>query len=338
MSLAPLRRRRIVVLPDVYTDAVCEMPPWPEASRRLGAIAARGGGNLPVGPIRIKAGGNAANLALALAHLGAQVDLIAATDAMGRDLVARAAAGTRLNLERVRVGPTGSATLALECGGANVMLSHPGPLSAFGPARLEAEDWQRIEAADAVAVVNWAQNQQGTELLAAVARRVGADSFLYFDSGDPRHRGAEARQLVRPTAWWPRVGAFGMNRNELEAFTGRTLEEDDLVTAAQGLAARLGTRIDFHCRLWAASITADTVARTKAFASRGRRATGAGDAWNAGNLAGQLLGWDARERLRLAHRVATLYVTGSDGMPPDAAAVVKPVRRPASENVLLVPP
>lgn len=337
MTLAPLRSKRVVVMPDIYTDAVCPLPAWPEASRRMGTIASRGGGNLPVGPIRIKAGGNAANLALALAHLGAEVDLIAATDAIGRDLVARAAAGTRLNLDRVRVGATGSTTLALECDGANVMLSHAGPLAGFGPQRLETEDWERITQADAVAVVNWAQNQQGTELLSAVARRKSPATFLYFDAGDPRHRGPDARQLVRPAAWWTQVNAFGMNQNELEAFSGRSIGPDELESAAEALAQRLGTRIDFHCRAWAASVTTEATVRSKAFGRPGRRATGAGDAWNAGNLAGQLLGLDARKRLRLAHRVATLYVTGPDGMPPDAAAVVRPVRRATAEKTLVVP-
>ena len=336
MSLASLPRKRVVVLPDVYTDAICPLPAWPEAQARLAAVAARGGGNIPVGPIQLKVGGNAANLALALARLGAQVDLVADTDMLGLQLLQRAAAGTRLSLGRVRLTPTGSMTVALEMAGANVMLSHAGPLAAFGPERLEAEDWALINEADAVAVVNWAQNPRGTDLLAAVARRTSPGTFLFFDSGDPRHR-TDAADLVRPAPWWSRVGAFGMNQNELGAFTGRTLAEEDLVPVAQEMAGRLGTRIDFHCRGWAASVTADTVVKAKASAARGRRATGAGDAWNAGDLAGELLGWDAKERLRLAHRVATLYVTGADGLPPDAAAVARPARSNPKTPLLVHP-
>lgn len=324
-STPSLRRARVVVLPDVYTDVLVPVPPWAATSKALDAIAARGGGNLPVGPVEVKLGGNAANLAFALARLGATVDLVANTDARGHRLLQAAAKGTRLRLDRVRVGPEGSTTVALESPQANVMLSHAGPLAAFGPEALEAEDWDAIAEADAVAVVNWAQNRHGTRLLSAIAGRVGSGTFLFFDAGDPRHR-PDAGALAKPAGWWAKVGAFGVNRNELSAFVGRELAEADVKPAARELSRRLGTRIDFHCRAWAASVEGDEVVQAKALAPKGRRATGAGDAWNAGNLAGQLLGLEAKERLRLAHRVATLYVTGDDGLPPLAqAAFTRPV-------------
>lgn len=309
-----------MVLPDVYTDILVPVPAWGQTARSLDAIAGRGGGNMPVGPIHFKLGGNAANLAHGLARLGATVDLVAHTDERGHALLQAAAKGTRLRLDRVRVTDEGSTTVAMESPDANVMLSHAGPLADFGPEALQADDWQAIEEADAVAVVNWAQNRHGTKLLAAVAKRIGSDTFLFFDSGDPRHR-PDATVLAKPAAWWRKVGAFGVNRNELSAFVGRDLAEPDLLDAARELSARLGTRIDFHCRSWAASIHGDDVTQVRALAPKGRRATGAGDAWNAGNIAGQLLDLPAKERLRLAHRVATLYVTNPDAVPPDESAV-----------------
>ncbi|MCA1819329.1 MAG: PfkB family carbohydrate kinase, partial [Halobacteriales archaeon] len=206
--------------------------------------------------------------------------------------------------------------------------SHAGPLADFGPSRLTDADWQAIEAADAVAVVNWAQNRQGTRLLSTVARRLGGDRFLYFDAGDPRHRGADAQALAKSAPWWPQVGAFGVNDNELSAFLGREIAQAEYAEAAQELAARLGTRVDFHCRKWAASATADGIVRVPALAEPGLRSTGAGDAWNAGNLAGELLGLPDRERLRLAHTVATAYVTSPDGLPPTAASLLPRKNRP----------
>jgi ribokinase len=314
-----LRRARAVVLPDLYVDALAFLPPWPTTGKKMGAIARHGGGNLPVGPIEFKLGGNAANLAVALARLGVQVDLIARTDALGRSLLERAAAGTQLGTAGVQVGATASASLVLECGPANVMLSHAGPLSAFGPERLTAADWERIESADVVALVNWAQNKRGTALLRALSRRLGRRGvFLYLDTGDVRHRGPEVPALLRDRAAWRGVSAFGLNQNELGTFcSGTTLAH------AQGLAQDLDVALDLHTRTWAASVTGDTTVRVAASRIPARRLTGAGDAWNAGNLAGYLLELNARDRLGLAHRVATRYVTGASGLPPTAAETAR---------------
>ncbi|MES2153985.1 MAG: carbohydrate kinase family protein [bacterium] len=318
-SLSPLRRKRAVILPDLYVDALAFLPPWATASRRLGAIAGRGGGNLPVPPIEFKLGGNAANLAVALAHLGAQVDLVAQTDELGNSLLQRAAAGTRLRTDGVRVGSKGSASLALEFGRSNVMLSHAGPLQEFGPGQLTKQDWQRIESADLVAVVNWAQNQRGTALLRALSARLDACGiFLYVDPGDVRHRGPDVAALRRDKSAWKGVGSMGMNDNELDAFTGGSTLQD-----AQGLAEELGIRIDLHNRKWAASVTGQTAVKVPAGRAPARRLTGAGDAWNAGNVAGYLLDLGDRERLALAHRVATSYVTGPAAVATTAMEVAR---------------
>lgn len=324
--LLALAKKRIVVLPDFYIDALAFLPPWGVARPRLEAIALQGGGNLPVKPVEIKVGGNAANLALALARLGAHVDLISETDALGYHLLQTAARGTGLGTRRVRVGDRAAVTLGLEFGDANVMLSHAGPLMDFGPERLEDQDWRMLERADAVALVNWAQNHRGTNLLRALASRLGPKGvFLYVDTGDPRPRLPEARRLLRETKLWRHVGALGLNENELGAFTG---DPTDLgMGTAKHLAARLGTRLDLHARRWAASVTPESSVRVPADRRRPKRRTGAGDAWNAGNLAGHVLGWSDRERLLLAHRVASGYVTSHDGLPPTAKEVAAPASR-----------
>lgn len=286
-----------------------------------------GGGNLPVGPIEFKLGGNAANLAVALARLGARVDLITQTDGLGRFLLERAAAHSGLNIRAVEVGAHASGTLALEFGDANLMLSHAGPLQEFGPDRLTSAHWRLIDEADAVAVVNWAQNHQGTELLERVARRASRhDAFVYVDTADPRHRGPlERGRLLRNEALWRSVDAWSLNENEVRAFMRRTGEPIEL---ARRLSRRLGVRLDLHTRRLAASILDEDVVKVPASSARPRRLTGAGDAWNAGNLAGYLLGWQAQERLEFAHLVANRYVTAESGLPPAAKELAPPSRTP----------
>lgn len=313
-----LREKRIVVLPDFFLDAIVRLPAWGQMRTRWERTIRHGGGNLPVGPIEFKVGGNAANLAFALARLGARVELVTRTSPLGKHLLGAAARGTRLGLSHAKTGPTSSATLALEFGGSNVMLSHAGPLFDFGPHRLDAAAWRSLEAADAVAVTNWAQNRSGTRLLEALARRLGRRGvFLYLDTGDPRHRGGDAQALLRKSAIWTRISAWGLNENEVRAFSQDA--PGDVRDLADRLSQRLGCRLDLHTRHWALSVAHGARTAVPAYRGPPRRLTGAGDAWNAGNLTGYLLGRTDRQRLRLAHRVASRYVTGRDGQPPTAA-------------------
>lgn len=310
-----------MVLPDAYIDALLRLPPWKQMLPRMSSVIKNGGGNIPVGPVEFKLGGNAANMAIALARLGANVDLITKTDALGQFFLERAAKGIRLNIEAVEVGPAASATLALEFEGANLMLSHSGPLHDFGPKKLRPHHWKLIDEADAVVIVNWAQNFQGTELLKAVANRAQKNhGFVYTDTGDPRHRGpAAARDLIRQRKVWDHIDAWGLNENEVRAFSGD--QKGPLLTVAKALSARIKGNLDVHTRDWAASIHDGAIVKVPSLPDKPSRLTGAGDAWNAGNLSGYLLGWPDDQRIRFAHLVATKYVTGASGKPPLAKEV-----------------
>jgi ribokinase len=315
-SLSALRRKRVIVLPDAYIDALLRLPSWNKMRPQMERVIRNGGGNIPVGPVEFKLGGNAANMAIALARLGAHVDLITKTDELGRFFLERAAGGSPLNIEAVEVGPTASATLALEFEGSNLMLSHSGPLHDFGPRKLKRHHWKLIDSADAVVIVNWAQNHQGTELLKAVADRAKKhDVFVYTDTGDPRHRGPAAlRDLIRQRKVWDRIDAWGLNENEVRAFSGS--RRGTLPALAKSLSKRISGNLDVHTRHWAASIQNGRLVKVPALPDKPKRLTGAGDAWNAGNLAGYLLGWKDETRLSFAHKVATKYVTGESGLPP----------------------
>jgi ribokinase len=315
-SLAKLSQKRVVVLPDAYIDALLRLPTWKKMLPQMERVIRNGGGNIPVGPVEFKLGGNAANMAIALARLGAKVDLITKTDELGQFFLQRAAADTSLNIEPVEVGPAASATLALEFEGSNLMLSHSGPLHDFGPRKLQRHHWKLIESADAVVIVNWAQNHQGTALLQAVATRAQKnDAFVYTDTGDPRHRGpAAARELIRQRKVWDHIDAWGLNENEVRAFSGD--RSGPLVTIAKQLSKRIKGRLDVHTRGWAASIHDGALVKVPALPDKPKRLTGAGDAWNAGNLAGYLLDWPVQQRVEFAHLVATKYVTGPSGKPP----------------------
>jgi sugar/nucleoside kinase (ribokinase family) len=88
---------------------------------------------------------------------------------------------------------------------------------------------------------------------------------------------------------------------------------------------RVAARIDYHTPSFAASID-DNVTFFPAFDVELHRSTGAGDAWNAGNIFGELLGLTPAFRLCLANAVAGYYISSKRAVHPtvdDLIAFVK---------------
>ena len=73
----------------------------------------------------------------------------------------------------------------------------------------------------------------------------------------------------------------------------------DVKNAAKNLAAKIGVDIDLHTINGAAWSNGKETDYINAFNVEPRRATGAGDCWNAADIVGHLAGLDPRERLTL---------------------------------------
>lgn len=318
-----LRGRRLTFLPDLFIDHFVRFKSWASAVPRLREIHDRGGGGYPGGEQRIAVGGNAANVALALARLGADVHLIAHTDEVGLAVLRHQAGPAGLGTARVQKRTRPSITAALEFAdtNANVLVSQAGPVAGFGPESLEAADWDLIEGSDIVGVVNWALNKRGGTALAQEvfrrAKRAGATTF--FDSADPSHRPGDLGTLRRRVLSSSDLDIWGLNENELRAFAasfpGRNggARTDPLDRLRRITRARL----DLHGRDAAVSDVAGVRTRVAAVPVRKvERVTGAGDAWNAGNLLGDILGLPTDERLLLAHSVAAFYISNVDPVTP----------------------
>jgi ribokinase len=325
-------RFEVACLPDFFVDVLVPMPPWKEASAALGGVVERKGGNLPTGQHRVVSGGNAANTALALARLGVRSRLVAHTSPLGAALADLFLEPHGVDLSRLRRDGALSSTVALEFGPErrNVMLSHPGTLGAFGPEALDERDWAVLQGSDAVLVSNWVLNRSGTALAARVLAEVSrAGGLAYFDSGDPSSRAAEVPTLFRDVLASPWLGVLGCNENELAYFAAAAgdVQSKGLLDRARSVRREVRATLDVHTRDLALSLGPDgAVAEAKPPAVEGRRATGAGDAWNAGNLLGHLLGLPAEDRLALANGVATCYVTAPEPLHPtldDVAALLE---------------
>ncbi|HEV8359749.1 MAG TPA: carbohydrate kinase family protein [Candidatus Thermoplasmatota archaeon] len=322
-------RFEVTCLPDFFVDVVVPMAPWPVARDQMAAVAERRGGNLATAQHLLSQGGNAANCALALARLGVRSRLIAPTNALGMSLAELWLRG--VDLSRVRADGALSSTVALEFGPErrNVMLSHPGDIADFGPEDLTDQDWAVIEDSDLVLVGNWVLNRNGTALAARVLERAGrAGVTTYFDSGDPGSRAGEVPTLFNSVLASPWLRVLACNENELGFFAAAAgdVRSTSLLDRARSVKREVAATLDVHTRDVAMSLGAgNALAEAKPPPLEGKRATGAGDAWNAGNILGYLLELPAEERLRVANAVATLYVTNAEPAHPkleDVAALV----------------
>ncbi|HVL49453.1 MAG TPA: carbohydrate kinase family protein [Candidatus Thermoplasmatota archaeon] len=320
-------RLHVVALPDFFVDHFVTLPRHADIMPEIGRVHGQGGGNLPGFPQRLSTGGNAANTALALARLGVKSHLITRTSPFGATVLSETLGRAGVDLARVK--PTGdlAVTTALEFdvpGAArrNVMLNWPGSVATFGVDDLDQNDWTLIEASDLVLVANWTLTREGGTELAQevfrVARKAGTRTAI--DTGDPSPRAAEIPTLVGDLLRSKDVDVLGVNENELRHFTGAV---EAGVDEARAFAGTLSGTLDYHTSSVTASFGRAGEAVVPTFDVHCRRVTGAGDAWNAGNLTGHLLGLAPAERLVLANAVAGLYVSGMSGDHPTLEEVAR---------------
>jgi fructokinase len=314
----PARDLSIVCLPDLFLDHMIAMPPIGEAEHTLRDVHDQGGGKVLDVPQQVVPGGNAANTAHALARLGADVQLAGRTSPRGRSFFAATIGtdGVDMGLVRDDGELAATAVLAYEPEGTNVMLNDPGSVETYGPDDVTARLAEAIGEADAVLVGNWAiMTEHGSELVAHVSELAGPDTLTYLDAADPARRDDED-ELVDQLAsidW----DVWTMNEAEAELFSGQT----DMATAADVLAEETGARVDVHSGERAVSCASGVQAEAACYDVEPEHLTGAGDAFNAGNLIADLLGADPETRLRFAHAVAAATIADPDARPPDPAGL-----------------
>ncbi len=319
------QRHHVVTLPDFYLDHFLQLPTWDETMRSWRAVHDRGGGNVATPGQRLAPGGNAANTALALARLGVRTHLVTRTTPFGRAYLEQTLGRAGVDLAHAHSDGHLSITTALEFHDKmprNVMLSDAGSVASFGPDALNASDWTLVEAADLVLVANWSQNQQGTDLLAAVASKARR---VMLDTGDPSVRSGALEDLRERVVGLDGLDIHGLNENELRQITNEPLlDPRQFREAAKRIHKRgPGGVLDLHTAAFSATYTAQGETVAPSFRIQPLRATGAGDAWNAGDILGHVAGFEPHERLLLANAVAALTITSPDGTPPTLAEVAR---------------
>lgn len=286
-------------------------------------------------------GGNAVNTASALANLGIKIVPIICTDKLGLRLIRFYVKNPRISFSHIKVFDKLSITTALEfetkSGRANVMLRDLGSLADFGPQHLNTEDFEAVEKADCVCIFNWAGTRNfGTALTETVFCHVKTRGRgkTYLDTADPTPNKEKVQDLMKKVIQTSLVDILSLNENEaifyasqlsdkIKELKGSLNFEDLAKESARVLAAHLDARIDLHTTSFSATFAKDDETVVPAFQVTVLRVTGAGDAWNAGNIFGNIHGMSDEGRLTLANAVAAYYISNPEGKHPTRKELIR---------------
>jgi sugar/nucleoside kinase (ribokinase family) len=284
-------------------------------------------------------GGNSVNTASALSNLGVSVTPIICTSEYGLQLLKYHFKDAAMDFSHIKTHGKASITTALELRGVNekinVMLRDVGALAEFGPAHLNEKDYELIDKADYTCLFNWAGTlRHGTALAQAVfehAKQRGSGK-TYFDTADPNPNAQGILEFIEKVLKTSKVDIISLNENEAVTYASlldESLKEkksklsfaDLAMEAARIIAKYFPARIDLHTSLFSASLKGSSEVVVPTFKIEVYRATGAGDAWNAGNIFGDFNGVSDECRLVLANAVSACYLSGTEGIHPSKAKV-----------------
>jgi len=329
------REIQAVVMPDFFLDRLIDLTCEPsQFSPIIEAAAKRKGGSID-GILQTDIrGGNAVNTASALSALGVSVTPLICTNRLGLGQLRFHLKSSHVDLSHVKLLPRASLTTALEFkaenGKTNIMLRDVGSLSDFGPENLAERDYRLIENADYVCLFNWVGTRKhGTSLAESIFSRVKTSGRgkAYFDTADPTPNAVGVLELIDKVLKAPYVDVLSLNENEAITYASyleknnsagrrKTNLSDLALESARILAKCLPARIDLHTTDFSATLTKEKEVVMPAFSIKPLRATGAGDAWNAGNIVGDANSLSAECRLALANAVSACYLSSPDGLHP----------------------
>lgn len=274
-------------------------------------------------------GGNAVNTASALASLGVKAIPIVCTSRHGKQLIKLYLKSQKIDLSHIKIFEKPSITTAMEFqtrnGKTNVMLRDVGDLANFGPQHLDGKDFRVMENADYVCVFNWAGTQRfGTKLAEKVFQHVKTRGRgkTYYDTADPTPNKEKMKELVK-LLQSKHIDILSVNENEAVCYASQISQKNEkkrkitfekrAKESAKILASNLHTRVDLHTTSFSATFTRKTETIIPVFKVPVLRVTGAGDAWNAGNILGDACNLSDERRLTLANLVAAYYISNLQG-------------------------
>ncbi|MGH9933486.1 MAG: carbohydrate kinase family protein [Nitrososphaerales archaeon] len=315
----------VVVMHDFFIDRIVQLNDLDSLLDAASAKIESGGGSIRgIEQTEIK-GGNAVNVAYALAKLGAKTSLITIADSYGSGILKNAFLPFKDSKLIVKNGTQGY-TISLEVsknkGKANVMISDVGDTGNFGADRLGKRELSLIQSAPAVMITNWASNMKGTELALKAFKTSKKDALCFLDPADISTRRDDFKNSLMKLG--VHLDILSINENEcrllLQSLTLGPLpmgySSEDVGDAAKKLAEKLSITVDVHTPRGAATSTGSETVFVQSFDVGVRITTGAGDVWDAADVIGYLCKLDASDRLLFANACSALYVSSEDASAP----------------------
>jgi len=315
-----LQELNAVLLPDFFVDHFLYLDEIENIFNKIKNIHQQGGGNLPGIKQKIHQGGNAANMALALAKLGIKSHLICKTSKFGLNLLNYFLGRNNVDLSGVKTDGELAITTALEFGEkhTNVMIGDPGSVADFAFDILDEKDLETISNSEIVCVLNWNLNKKGTSLAKETfqfAKQKNVKTFL--DTGDPSPRKNDITDLIKNVLTDNNLDILGVNENELSHYTNtKSYSDEEIIKSAIQLKNKTKARIDLHTSHFSCTASEKKTIILTQKTLQIKRATGAGDAWNAGNILGDAHKLSDNCRLTLANATAAYYIADPCGRHP----------------------
>lgn len=157
----------------------------------------------------------------------------------------------------------------------------------------------------------------------------------YYDTADPTPNRGKIPQLVERVLQSADLDILSVNENEAICYAEQIVHnfrrsgqknlaiEELARESAKILASKIPARVDLHTTLFSATFRHKEIVAVPAFKVKVLRATGAGDAWNAGNILGYASNLSDEARLMLANAVAAFYISSADGRHPTRKQLLK---------------
>jgi len=314
-------RYEVSVLPDVFLDRIVTVGSIDSFFKSAKEKVSIGGGSMRGFKEQEIIGGNAANVAKALAALGVNVNLFVVGDGFAESILRWYFSDYPNAKVFVMKGRPGY-TVALEFlegdKHANVMVSDMGDVDNFDGSAFSEKDLELIARSDAVALVNWSANLRGNELAVRVfSLPTKKECLTFLDLADPGGAVSRFPGLVDEVISKGLLRSLSLNENELRVLARfqktNVLPEpytlEDLTHAAQDLSKVMSISIEAHTALGTCSVAGNEVASAKTFSVQPKILTGAGDAWNAAEIFATLSGFDRQDRIVFANAYAATYVS-----------------------------
>ena len=343
---------KVTVMPDFFFDRIINFDyDIAVFLSEITKVAKQKGGSLDgISQIDLK-GGNAINTTYALAALGAKVIPIVCTNNQGIKKIRSDLGQYNIDLSHIKLEDKASITTSLELKvenkTVNIMLRDLGDLANFQFSHLNNEDNSLIEDADYVCLFNWAGTRNyGTKLATKVFSRVKrrGKGKTYYDTADPNPNAKGIPELVKKVLMAGFIDILSVNENEAISYAsyfdeqiqkknGKKINAEISFEAAKVLAKKLNARIDLHTSNFSATIKKKKEVRVRTFNIKPLRTTGAGDAWNAGNIIADANFLSAESRLILANAVSACYLTNLKGRYPNRKTLIAFIEKEFTNNL-----